>query len=501
VNPTTGNGEIHGWRGTGRDRLLLLLVLLAALGLRTYDLAARPMHADEANQAVKLGQMLAGGSYAFDPHDHHGPTLYYLGLVPAWLRGESTLADLTETTVRLTPALAGVAAVGLLWLLVRPWGRGPAFSAALFLAVSPAAVYYSRYFIQETLLVTFTLGALVCGREWWRRGGLPWAAATGLCFGLMLATKSSALVFAAAAGAALVVSRRPGCAGKHPGRDAAVAAAAAVGVAAVFYSSFGRHPAGLRDALLSPWTLLGRATGGVSGHEKPWWYYAWLFLWQRNGGYLWDQTLFLLPALAGGIVAWRQRGLPRFVAAYTTIIALVLSATPYKTPWLVVNVIPGLCALAALALAQLQRVTGILAGLIVVLALGWQTRQAVFLRPADPRNPFAYVHTAPDMLKVPALAAAAPAGPVKVISREYWPLPWYLRRRPETGYWPEPPADCDGPLVFADAEQAAAVRARLHGDYRESFLGLRPGFVLVVFTRVGGVGRVLKNTLGPIKPR
>ena len=44
------------------------------------------------------------------------------------------------------------------------------------------------------LLVTFTLGAFVCGQQWWRQGGWRWAAATGLCLGLMLATKASALL-------------------------------------------------------------------------------------------------------------------------------------------------------------------------------------------------------------------------------------------------------------------------------------------------------------------
>ena len=87
--------------------LPLALVALAALWLRTHDLARRPMHADEANQAVKLGNLLEHGRYAFDPQDHHGPTLYYATLPVAWLRGETTLATLTETTVRLVPALAG----------------------------------------------------------------------------------------------------------------------------------------------------------------------------------------------------------------------------------------------------------------------------------------------------------------------------------------------------------------------------------------------------------
>jgi uncharacterized protein (TIGR03663 family) len=465
------------------DAGLLLLVLLVALGLRCVNLAARPMHADEANQAVKLGQLLETGFYAFDPKDHHGPTLYYFGLMPAWLRGQSSLTALDETTVRLTPALAGVLAVALLWLVVKPWGRWPALLSAGLLAVSPAAVYYSRFFIQETLLVTFTLGALVCGQRWWRSGGLRWAGAAGGCLGLMLATKASGLVYAGVALVALVAAGRSARPAKQLGAAGGIAALVALVVLGLFYSSFGRNPAGLREAVHSVDFMWVRATAGVSGHEKPWWYYGSLFVWQRNGGYIWDQSLFLLPALVGGVVALRRRGLPRFLAAYAALVALTFAAAPYKTPWLVVGIIPGLCALAALALAQLRRPLALPLAFFMVMSLIWQMRQAVFLRPADERNPLAYVHTSPDMKKVPDLATAAPAGPIKVISPEYWPLPWYLRHRPETGYWTTPPADCDGALVFADAEQADIVRGRLKGKYREGFLGLRPGFVLVVFVR------------------
>ena len=158
--------------------LALIGVVSAALWLRLHDLAARPMHADEANQAARLGQLLETGRYAFDPREHHGPTLYYFGLVPARFRGEATLAALTETTVRLTPALFGAASVLLLFLLARPLGPASALAAGALLALSPPAVYYSRYFVQETLLVTFTLAALVCGDRWWKSGGLAWAVLT-----------------------------------------------------------------------------------------------------------------------------------------------------------------------------------------------------------------------------------------------------------------------------------------------------------------------------------
>ena len=75
--------------------LPLALIALAAFWLRTSDLARRPMHADEANQAVKTGELLESGTYAFDPKDHHGPTLYYAALPIAWIRGQHSLAELT----------------------------------------------------------------------------------------------------------------------------------------------------------------------------------------------------------------------------------------------------------------------------------------------------------------------------------------------------------------------------------------------------------------------
>jgi uncharacterized protein (TIGR03663 family) len=464
-------------------------VVVVALWLRLHDLAARPMHADEANQAVKLGQLLETGRYAFDPSEHHGPTLYYFGLVPARFRGEATLAALTETTVRLTPALFGAASVLLLFLLARPLGAASALAAGALLALSPPAVYYSRYFVQETLLVTFTLAALVCGYRWWKSGGLAWAIGAGVGLGLMQATKATAPVFVAAALAAALIAGPRGRLGERvrDWKSLAAALGAATLVCGAFYSSFGSHWGGLRDALATYAPMLDKAVGGGTGHEKPWWYYGSLLVFRSRGGYIWDQTIFLLLAAAGVVVAARRPDrFGRFAVAYTLIVAAVLSLTPYKTPWLVINLVPGLCLLAGVALSRLRARIAVPLTLIVIGWLGWQTRQAVFLRPADPRNPYAYVQTVPDMLKVPALAAAAPPGPIKVISEEYWPLPWYLRMRKEVGYWTHPPIDCDGALVFASADLADTVRARLRGRYQESTLGLRPGFVLVVFTPVEG---------------
>ena len=472
-----------------RRWLPLALVAFAALWLRTYDLAHRPMHADEANQAVKLGDLLEHGHYAFDPHDHHGPTLYFVALPIAWLRGESTLAALTETTVRLVPALAGTLGVVLLGLLAAPLGRWPALAAAALMAVAPASVYYSRYFIQETLLVTFTLALCVAGHRWWRTGRLGWALAAGVSAGLMQATKASAPLFAVAGLAAWLLVERARPASGRLGRDLSLAGVAGLGVAALLYSSFGTHPEGLRDAFATYVPVSSRAAAG-SGHEKPWRYYLSLFGWHREGGLLWQQLAFSLLAVAGAGVALvtRQKFLS-WAALYTLVVAAALSLPPYKTPWHVVHLVPGFALLAAGTLAWVRPVAPAMALALAGGVLGVQLMQmnlAVFLRPADARNPYAYVHTSSDILKIRGLAVAAvaraPGGAVRVIGEEYWPLPWYLRGLPRVGYWSEAPAECDGALVIATAAQAGVVRARLHGDYRESYLGLRPEFLCVIFT-------------------
>ncbi len=452
------------------------------------------MHADEANQAVKVGELLDAGRYAFDPRDHHGPTLYFAAVPVAWLRGERSLASLSEKTVRLVPALFGTAAVILIAVFAAPLGRWPALAAAAFIALSPPAVYYSRYFVQETLLATFALATFVCVRAWWRSGLTRWAIAAGVFAGLMQATKASAPLFLAAAALACAFARPPKIASRRPRRDATFALVAAIFAAVLLYSSFLTNVSGVRDALAAYGHALTRfgSDAGPTGHEKPWWYYLRIFGWYRQGGLLWHQAAFSTLAIIGALVAVARRDpLVRGAAIYTAIIGGAFSLFAYKTPWHAVHFVPGMAILAAATLAAIGRLrTGRLVAvafaLITLATLYQQTWRASFLRPADQRNPYAYVHSSPDVLKYRALAEAAiaraPGQPIRVISEEYWPLPWYFRGLPQVGFWTTPPDDCDGAFIVASNAQADAVRAKLRRTYHESFLGLRPGVVCIVFT-------------------
>jgi len=154
-----------------RSKGVLLGAVLLAAALRFPDLALRPMHADEGVHADKFGTLLEGGGYAYDPSEYHGPTLYYLTLPSAWLQGASRYVDIDEVTLRAVPAALGVALVAAHLGAGAFLGPAGAAVAALLVAISPAMVFYSRYYIHETPLVFFTFGLLLAACRYLRRPG------------------------------------------------------------------------------------------------------------------------------------------------------------------------------------------------------------------------------------------------------------------------------------------------------------------------------------------
>jgi len=84
-------------------------------------------------------------------------------------------------------------------LLSSAVGRKAAIWAGLFTAVSPAMVYYSRYYIHEMLLIFFTASALVSGWRYWQSRRVGWVAVCGVSLGLMHATKETFILTLAAA--------------------------------------------------------------------------------------------------------------------------------------------------------------------------------------------------------------------------------------------------------------------------------------------------------------
>ena len=356
--------------------VLIALALTAALALRCAHLDVRPMHHDEANQAIKFGNLLERGEYRYDFHDHHGPTLYYLTLPSAWLGGRHTLASLDEVALRRVPVAFGLATILLLPLLSPGIGRAAAAVAAILMAVSPAMVFYSRMFIQEALLTCFTLAFVIAIGRIATGGGFRWWMLAGFSAGLAVATKeTSVIVLPVAILAATIAwwslgSARPPNAMTVGDWRRAVAAALAVAsfVAVLFYSSFFSAPAGILEPLRGTRTYLVRGIDPVN-HAHPWHYYLQLLSYTSSAGTRWSEGLVVALAVVGAVMAWlpargssgtssgTQRFWGRYLACDVAITAMIFSAIPYKTPWNVLPFYVVAFALAGIGFTSLMNLT------------------------------------------------------------------------------------------------------------------------------------------------
>ncbi len=71
---------------------------------------------------------------------------------------------------------------------------------------------------------------------------------------------------------------------------------------------------------------------------------------------------------------------------------------------------------------------------------------------------------------------------IAVIAADPWPLPWYLRHLPQTGYFQ--PGQNPGSVDFSvtSTEAAEQYQAQLR-DLRPEFFGVRPGVLILVWSR------------------
>lgn len=500
-------------------RVLSVVVCLVVAGaLRLPDLAAKPMHGDEANQAHKAGRLLEGAGYRYDPHEHHGPTLYYLTLPVAWLRGQTTFAAMDEWTLRVVPAIFGVALVGVVVMMGRALPGPAAPAAAILLAVSPVMVYYSRYYIQEMLLVFFTGAALAAGWAYWRLPATRWAVLLGVALGLMHATKETCILAFGAMGGGLLITaawerlRPAGEAWQVPAqwpRHLATGIAAGAATSATLFSSFGQHPRGILDSILTYRHYIERSggEGSFAVHEQPFGYYLGLLAWtQRPLGPVWTEGFVLALAVIGagavvlgaGATGSRARTFQRFLLAFTVLLTLVYSVISYKTPWNVLSFYLGVLLLAGIgagAVVTRARPWPVRAVVALVLAaftvqLAGQAQASIGRYAADPRNPWVYAHTSTALMgietRAEGLAAVHPEGRslrIDVIhpGHDYWPIPWYLRRFDRVRYLAEPVAAPRPDMVLMPTRLAQEIGANYTEEYMSETFSLRPGVLWVAF--------------------
>lgn len=446
------------------------VIASVAAALRIPYLDARPMHADEAMLADKFGTLLEHGDFKYDPADFHGPVLEYLSFLPAELRGQKTYAALDEWTLRLAPAVAGIALALSPLLFTAAIGEIAAMIAGLLIATSVPDVFYSRDYIPETLLSLFT--ALFVATLWHasERANMRIWLIAGLIAGCALATKETAIIAIVAALAAFIAGKRPGW------RALAVFSAGVIAVPILLIG-----PVALWAAAGNYWQ---RAAGAGMHHHSSYYYVSLLL--GVPGRY---SDAAVLSFAVGAAAVLRAR---RWIA-YAFLVLAIYSVIPYKTPWCILSFAWAMSMAAGIAAAEaIRRAPRIIISLLAVILLyrAWQCRDSSVTHTADPANQWVYAQTGPGVFVIRdgirRTADASSDGKnlrVGIYTREnLWPLPWYLRGYPNVR-WSRQVAFTGSapPVILASPDMERALTRSLYENQppgeRELFVPLFPEYV------------------------
>lgn len=516
-------------------RIGVIAIFVIAALLRMYDLNLVPLHHDEGVNGNFLVRLVREGAYQYDPENYHGPTLYYFAALFPWtvrvLFGKAAQETwgLTTVSIRMIPAVFGVATIGLVFLLRRWLGTVATLAAALLLALSPGAVYLSRYFIHETQFVFFTLGIVVACLYFYEERNPFYLLLAAASTSLLFATKETAMISVGVliiAFAVTLVYRRVRRGRKPPpppkakprnqpqpgfvsrlveqfggpvilGACVVMAAGIFAGLWVAFYTSFFTNAKGFSDSFktFNVWTK----TGTVA-HTKPFYTYVyWLVL--REG------PLLVLGGVGALFAVLKPKNaLALFSALWAFGIIAAYSLIPYKTPWLMLNfVVP----LALVAGSGLQRIYELdkrqlrIVGVFVLAAASVSAHQMIdlnFINYDNDKDSYVYVyaHTTRGLLdlvkEVDRIAAQTDGNRtgITIVSPDYWPLPWYFRNYTRVGYYGRL-AQATEPIIIASESQKADVEANYGEVYRQVMsnlpggsFDLRPGVKLLLYERRPG---------------
>ena len=509
----------------------VLVILLIAAVLRLYDLNLVPLHHDEGVNGNFLVRLVRDGEYRYDPENYHGPTLYYFAALFPWITrllfGTAARDNygLTTITIRLVPAFFGLATIGLVFLLRRRLGTVATLAAGLMLAVSPGAVYLSRYFIHETHFVFFTFGIVVAGVRFYDSRNPTWLLLASASAALLFATKETAFI---SVGVLLIAfglthvyrwlyrkavaqpsgkPRKPGAPTQSAFRrfigdfgtanlviSAVIAIVVFLFLNAVFYSSFFKNSQGIYDALktFDIWTK----TGNTAHVHPPFTYVLWLL---RQ-----EAPLLILGAIgAVYVVVKPKNSTALFAALWAFGLIAAYSLIPYKTPWLVLNFIVPLALIAGYVVQliyELDRAQVRMVALVMFIAFAvsaYQTIDLNFINYDNDKTYYVYVyaHTRRgtlDLVRNIEQIAAERDGRktgITIVSPDYWPLPWYLRNFSRTAYFGRMAASTEA-MIIGREDQKAEIDANFGELYRQvpsnepnGSFELRPGVRLLLYVR------------------
>jgi uncharacterized protein (TIGR03663 family) len=440
---------------------IFLLIFILTIFLRFWQLDLKLLHHDEAIHSWFSYELLTKGAWVYDP-SYHGPFLYYVTAGMFSLFGDSDLV------ARLLPSLFGTLLIPLVYCIYRIGyiNKKQTLFAALFLALSPDMVYFSRFLRHDIFMLFFTLLLLVAILYYFEYGQTRFAiiAALAMAGGLCCKEEMPIIVLIFASFFIYALWRRKFSLPHDWRYDLILGLFVVVGIMSVMYSAFGAHT----DTLIGQNFVLN-TTGWYRAIEHwtamhnqqrlggPWFFYIPLYL-------LYELPIFILAIigtlqfLCKGLnpslfikrmvnrIKYRGSVIPtaelaavslqqlitrkpeysksdeffRFCIYWMILIMAFYAVVGEKVPWLIIPQLLPMCFVAVYKLNWKKMVFAI-AGCMFLILITWH----VAFIPADINEPIVQVQNSEDLRDVMRLIDASDN--VVVASKNYWPLPWYYR--------------------------------------------------------------------------
>lgn len=535
ARPANASVSLPGEISQRTFRISAAAILIIGAFLRLYYLALVPLHHDEGVNGNFLVSLVRNGTYTYDPQNYHGPTLYYFSAIIPWLGrflGGTEWRDyaLNDWTIRGVTVAFGGATIGLAFLLRKRLGAIGALSAGALIAISPGAVYLSRYFIHESLFVFFMMGIVVAAVKYYDTGAGVYLVLAAISAAFMTATKETWIINAPVLLIGLITTNvyfwlRKKMTGRHVSESAEdepflarfggpislatvalVAFTVFIVVNVLFYSSFfSNYPKGVNDSLqtLALWRKR------THEHAHPWYQYIrWLL--QK------ESIILVLGGIGALIALWRADSrFALFVAQWAFGLLAAYSLVGYKTPWIALNFIVPLALTSGYVLdvsfrkmRELNQAIFLLAPAVLIVAFcGYQMYQLNFVYYDDDTYVYVYAHTRRETLvmldQIDRVAKQMNTGKdtgIALVSPEYWPLPWYFRDYKRVGYYQKVVPTTE-PIIIGSTGQEEEIKATYGDKYQQidssklqdprvlpdrnpdGSFSLRPGVDLLLYVR------------------
>lgn len=402
-------------------RWIAVIIVIAAF-FRLFNLSNPPLFFDESIHAAIL-KSLFSGTYKYDPA-YHGPLLYYLLYIPVSLLGEN------EFSLRILPAVTGIAVATIPILYTRYIGRDAAIFSSLLVAISPIIVNYSRFcradIFQLLLTALFTyfifryLESNKNIKEFKFDRDSLYLLSAFIFLALFATLKETFYPFAAIFLLFFIFDIK-----KFRISDLTISTVVFFMIYAALYTNFFTYTQPIMN--LSEFPAVKAVSYWKYQHDiariaGPWYYYLELIL-------LYDFPAFILAIFAVIVlVKNKERNeFESFIAFWFLASLTFFSYMQEKVPWLLVHVLFPMYVLAGrtLEIINKKRLKAILAIFCIIFST-YGSIATNIVNPTNPAEPALYLPTQYDVRE---FAEKTRNETIYVFTNvgEYWPLAWYLK--------------------------------------------------------------------------